>query len=104
MRFLACCTTQDWTGFLHGAQDPDPTDVVFSRGQDVDLRAVEQVGGEEVQRQHRPGLGPQEFGDDGRLSRWQVSTDRSRGLGALALDRAPAGGEVRADGWWEVVP
>jgi len=31
-------------------------------GQDVDLRAVEQVGGEEVQRPHRPGLGPQEFG------------------------------------------
>ena len=47
---------------LRGAQDPDPAGVVLDHGQDVDLRAVEQVGGEEVQRQHRLGLGPQEFG------------------------------------------
>jgi serine/threonine-protein kinase len=42
-RFLACCTTQDW--------HPDPAGAVLNHGQDVDLRAVEQVGGEEVQRQ-----------------------------------------------------
>jgi len=31
-----------------GAQDPDPAGAVLNHGQDADLRAVEQAGGEEV--------------------------------------------------------
>jgi len=37
--------------FLRGTQDPDPASAVLDHGQDVHLRAVEQVGGEEIQRQ-----------------------------------------------------
>jgi hypothetical protein len=47
---------------LGGSEDPDAAGAVLDHGQDVDLRAVEQVGGEEVQRQDSLGLGPQEFG------------------------------------------
>jgi hypothetical protein len=46
---------------LRGAKDPDPADAVLDRGQDVDLGPVEQVGGEEVQRQDPLRLGPQEL-------------------------------------------
>jgi len=34
-----------------GSEDPDAAGAVLDGGQDVDLGAVEQVGGEEVQRQ-----------------------------------------------------
>ena len=43
-----------------GSGDPDAAGAVLDDGQDVDLRAVEQVGGEEVQRQDPLRLGPQE--------------------------------------------
>jgi hypothetical protein len=35
---------------LGGSEDLDAAGAVLDDGQDVDLRAVEQVGGEEVQR------------------------------------------------------
>jgi hypothetical protein len=41
---------------LGGAKDPDPAGTVLDDGQDVDLGAVEQVGGEEVQREDPLGL------------------------------------------------
>jgi hypothetical protein len=47
---------------LGGSEDPDAASGVLDNGQNVDLRAIEQVGREEVQRQRRLGLGPQEFG------------------------------------------
>ena len=62
---------QEVPGLLHyprldrmpgGSKDPDAAGAVLDGGQDVDRRAVEQAGGEEVQRQDRLGLGPQEFG------------------------------------------
>src|SRR5450432_784334 len=56
---------------LRGAKDPDPASVVLNHGQDAGLRAVEQVGGEGVQRQHRPGLGPQEFGPARAVPAWR---------------------------------
>jgi hypothetical protein len=36
---------------LGGTQDPYAAGAVLDQGKDVDLRAVEQVGGEEIQRQ-----------------------------------------------------
>ena len=47
---------------LSGSEDPDAASAVLNDGQDVDLRAIEQVGGKEVQRQDPLRLGPQEFG------------------------------------------
>ena len=44
-----------------GPEDPDAAGAVLDGGQDVDLRAVEQVGGEEVQRQDPLRLGPKEL-------------------------------------------
>jgi hypothetical protein len=46
---------------LRGAQDPDPPVAVLDHRKDVHLRAIEQVSGEEVQRQDPLRLGPQEF-------------------------------------------
>jgi hypothetical protein len=46
---------------LGDAEDPDAAGAVLDDGQDIDLGAVEQVGGEEVQRQDPLRLGPQEF-------------------------------------------
>ena len=46
---------------LGGAQGPDAPGAVLDRREDVHLRAVEQVGGEEVQRQDPLPLGPQEL-------------------------------------------
>jgi hypothetical protein len=51
---------------LRRAQDPYPAVAVLDHGKDVDLSAVEQVGGEEVQRQDPPRLGSQEL-SPGRL-------------------------------------
>ena len=67
---------------LRGAQDPDPAGAVLNHGQDVDLRAVEQVGGEEVRPKHRPGLGPQELGPA-----WAVPAGRR--LDPAALEYPP---------------
>jgi hypothetical protein len=47
---------------LDGAKDPDAAGAVLDDGQDIDLGAVEQAGGEEVQRQDPLRLGPQELG------------------------------------------
>src|SRR5262252_4689228 len=46
---------------LRGAQDPDPAGAMLDDGKDIDLRAVEQVSGEEVQRQDPLRLGPEEL-------------------------------------------
>jgi hypothetical protein len=46
---------------LRGAQDPDAPVAVLDYRQDVRLRAIEQVSGEEVQRQDRLRLRPQEL-------------------------------------------
>jgi hypothetical protein len=46
---------------LGGAEDPDPAGAVLDDGQDVDLGAVEQVGGEEVQLRDPLGLRSQEL-------------------------------------------
>ena len=46
---------------LGGSEDPDAAGAVLDNGQDVDLRAVEQAGGEEVQRKDPLCLGPQEL-------------------------------------------
>src|SRR5208283_69265 len=46
---------------LGGAQDPDAPAAVLDHRKDVYLRAIEQVSGEEVQRQDALRLGPQEL-------------------------------------------
>jgi hypothetical protein len=46
---------------LRGAQHPDPASTVLDHGQDMNFRAVEQVSGEEVQRQDPLCLRPQEL-------------------------------------------
>jgi hypothetical protein len=46
---------------LGGAQDPDAPAAVLDHREDVYLRAIEQVSGEEVQRQDRLRLRPQEL-------------------------------------------
>jgi hypothetical protein len=63
---------------LDGAEDPDAAGAVLDDGQDVDLGAVEQVGGEEVQRQDPLRLGPQEFSPP-----WAVPAGRRFDPGAL---------------------
>ena len=45
-----------------GSEDAYPAGAVLDDGKDVDLRSVEQAGGEEVQRQDPLRLGPQELG------------------------------------------
>ena len=45
---------------LRGGQDPDAPAAVFDHRQDVHLRAIEQVSGEEIQRQDPLRLRPQE--------------------------------------------
>jgi hypothetical protein len=66
----ACSRHQEVPGLLHdpgldrvlcGSEDPDAAGAVRDGGKDVDLHAVEQVGGEEVQRQDPLRLGPEEF-------------------------------------------
>jgi hypothetical protein len=47
---------------LRGTKDPDSPGAVLDYGKDADRRAVEQAGGEEVQRQDPLRLGPQEPG------------------------------------------
>ena len=44
-----------------GAEDPDAAGAVLDDGKDVDLGAVEQVSGEEIQRQDPLRLGSQEL-------------------------------------------
>ena len=49
----------DW---MPGAsEDPDAAGAALDGGQDVDLRAVEEIGGEEVQCQNPLRLRPQEL-------------------------------------------
>jgi len=47
---------------LRGSENPGPAATVLDDGQDVHRGAVEQVGGEEVQRQDRLCPGSQELG------------------------------------------
>jgi len=47
---------------LGGAQNPYAAGAVLDHGKDMDLGSVEQVGGEEVQRQDAVGLGSQKLG------------------------------------------
>jgi hypothetical protein len=56
-------------GMLGGAQDPDAAGGVLDHGKNVDLGAVEEVGGEEVQRQDPLRLRSQELGPP-----WTVAT------------------------------
>src|SRR5579872_2588744 len=44
-----------------GSEDPDAAGAVLDGGQDVDLRAVEEIGDEEVQRQDPLGLRAEEL-------------------------------------------
>jgi hypothetical protein len=46
---------------LRGSEDPDAAGAVLDDGQDVDLRAIEEIGGEEVHRQDSLRLGLQEL-------------------------------------------
>jgi hypothetical protein len=46
---------------LGGSEDPDAAGAVLDDGKDVDLRAVEQAGGEEVQCQDPLRLEPEEL-------------------------------------------
>ena len=55
----------DWV--LGGSEDAYPAGAVLHDGKDVDLRSVEQVGGEQVQRQDPLRLGSQELGPAGSL-------------------------------------
>jgi hypothetical protein len=60
-RFRACWMTQDRTGCSVGAQDPDAPAAAIGYCKDVYLRAIEQVSGEEIQRQDPLRLRPQEL-------------------------------------------
>src|SRR5258706_13054080 len=66
----SCSSHEPVPGLLHyprldrmlgGSEEPDAAGAVLDDGKDVDLRAVEQVGGEEVQRQDPLRLGPKEL-------------------------------------------
>src|SRR5260221_7002619 len=70
----SCSSHEPVPGLLHyprldrmlgGSEEPDAAGAVLDDGKDVDLRAVEQVGGEEVQRQDPLRLGPQEIPQPG---------------------------------------
>jgi hypothetical protein len=52
-RFRACCVNPGLHRVLCGSENPDPAATVLDDGQEVHLGAIEQVGGEEVQRQDR---------------------------------------------------
>ena len=67
-----------------------PARAVLYNGKDVDLRSVEQVGGEEVQRQDPPRLGPQEFGP-------ARSLPAGRGIDAGVLEDLPDRGRRHGD-------
>ena len=63
---------------LRRPKNPDPAAAVLDHGQDIDLGAVEQVGGEEVQRKDPLRLGPQEL-----RPAWPVPARRRIDPGAL---------------------
>jgi hypothetical protein len=46
---------------LRSAQDPDPAGAMLDHGKDIDLAAVEQISGKEIQRQDPLRLRPQEL-------------------------------------------
>ncbi len=61
-----------FSGGMQGdSEDADAPGGVLDDGQDMGLGAVEQVGGEEVARQDRLGLGTQELRPGGRGSAWR---------------------------------
>jgi hypothetical protein len=65
----------DHAGSAVAPPDADPAGAVLHHGQDVSLRAVEQVGGEEVQRQDPLRLRSQEL----RPARTVPAVDRPGG-------------------------
>jgi hypothetical protein len=94
-------------GVLGGAEDANAAGAVLDGGQDIDLGAVEQVGGEEVQRQDPLRLGPQELRPAKAVpaGRWIDSgaledlpdrrrRDRNAQSGELAVDPPVAPGLV----------
>ena len=77
---------------LGGAENPDAAGAMLDCGQDVDLRAVEEIGGEEVQCQDplRLRLRSQELG----LAR---SLPAGRGIDAGVLEDLPDRGRRHRD-------
>ena len=73
-----------------GSEDAYPAGAVLNHGKDVDLRSVEQVGGEEVQRQDPLRLGPQELGP-------ARSLPAGRGIDAGVLEDLPDRGRRHGD-------
>ena len=61
-RFLARCTTHAWTGCSVTSRTRTRRVACSDGGQDADPGAVEEIGGEEVQRQDPLRLGPQKLG------------------------------------------
>src|SRR5258708_18522482 len=73
-----------------GFEDAYPAGAVLYDGKDVDLRSVEQAGGEEVQRQDPLRLGPQELGP-------ARSLPAGRGIDAGVLEDLPDRGRRPGD-------
>ncbi len=73
-----------------GTQNPYAAGAVLDHGKDIDLGAVEQVGGEEVQRQDPLGLGPQKL----RPARPVPARYR---IGPRALEDLPHSGRRHGD-------
>jgi len=78
-----------------GSEDPDAAGAVLNDSQDVGLRAVEQVGGEEVQRKDPLCLGPQEL----RPARSLLAAPATRGPATSDANEheAARAGPQRAD-------
>ena len=75
---------------LGGSEDAYPAGAVLYNGKDVDLRSVEQIGGEEVQRQDPLRLGSQEPGP-------ARSLPAGRGIDAGVLEDLPDRGRRHGD-------
>ena len=72
---------------LGGSEDAYPAGAVLYNGKEIHFRSVEQVGGEEVQRQDPLRLGSQESGPAGSLP-------AGRGIDAGVLEDLPRPGNV----------
>src|SRR6266852_1343111 len=89
-RFLACWNTHAWTGCPMASKTRIRRVPWLNHGKDVDLRSVEQFGGEEVQRQDPLRLGPQELGP-------ARSLPAGRGIDAGVLEDLPDRGRRHGD-------
>jgi hypothetical protein len=72
------------------SEDAYPAGAVLYNGKDVGLRPVEQIGGEQVQRQDPLRLGPQELGP-------ARSVPAGRGIDAGGLEDLPDRGRRHGD-------